>query len=170
MLKKILVIALIGLMVGGVAIGVVSLAQRSTTSGGRGQEQVSGARQNTGGRNSVDGQGVRGGGGIASQANSQAELVEQIIVESTVVSMGDHIVIELADGTELELGMGPTFYRDEIGFTTEVEAELTVTGFHEDGEFKVLSIVDESGTEYLFRDEYGRPEWSGRGNRKNSVS
>ena len=273
MLKKTLVIALIGLMVGGVVVGVVSLAQRSTPSGGRGQEQASGARadlsqgqgrgqrfevseggdgasgavasvavasvaaanggrnfeaenedcdcedctsgdgykgqmtgsrsagqgsgrfateqaalratgargaeqssgryaaeQATGGRNSVAGQGVGGGGGNSSQANSQAELVEQITVESTVVAMGEHIIIELEDGTELELGMGPTFYRDEIGFTTEVGDTLTVTGFHEDGEFKVLSIVDESGTLMTFRDEYGRPGWSGRGNRDSQAT
>ena len=268
MLKKTLVIALVGLMLSGVVVGTVSLAERATPSGGRGQEQATGARadlpqgqgrgqrvevsegvagafggrnfeaetedcdcencisndgnkgqgqmpsgrsasgrgseqgkgqsatelasgargtgqavgaqgavqgsgryateQAAGAGNSVEGQGGRGSGGSGS--GSQAELVEQITVESTVVALDEHIIIKLADGTELELGMGPTFYREEIGFATEVEAELTVTGFHEDGEFKVLSIVDESGTEYLFRDEYGRPEWSGRGNRKNSVS
>ena len=66
--------------------------------------------------------------------------------------------------------MGPSFYREEIGFSTEVGEELTVTGFHEDGEFKVLSIIDGSGTVSVFRDDYGRPGWSGRGNRKNSTS
>ncbi|MFH1926906.1 MAG: hypothetical protein ABIK79_01845 [Chloroflexota bacterium] len=96
--------------------------------------------------------------------------MEQITVESTVVAMGEHIIIELEDGTELELGMGPTFYREEIGFSTEVGEELTVTGFHEDGEFKVLSIVDESGTLMTFRDEYGRPGWSGRGNRASQAT
>ncbi|MFH1928254.1 MAG: hypothetical protein ABIK79_08825 [Chloroflexota bacterium] len=47
MLKKTLVIALIGLMVGGVAMGVISLADRSSTSatsGGRGQEQATAKR------------------------------------------------------------------------------------------------------------------------------
>jgi len=256
MLKKTLVIALIGLMVGGVAMGVISLANRSSTSaasGGRGQKQANGARADlsqgqgrgqraevseggdgasgaasyggrnfevdhedcdcedcassdghrgqyqmsgssrargrgaaqgrrqytqeqaagtppTGTPNSVNGQGGRGGGGNPSQANSQAELVGQITVESTVVAMGEHIIIETDDGTELELGIGPGFYREEIGFSTKVGDKLTVTGFHEDGEFKVLSILDESDTLMLFRDEYGRPGWAGRGNRKNSIS
>ena len=90
--------------------------------------------------------------------------------ESTVVAMGEHIIIELEDGTELELGMGPMFYREEIGFATEVGDEQTITGFHEDGEFKVLSIVDESGTLMTFRDEYGRPGWAGRGNRDSQAT
>jgi len=267
MLKKTLVIALIGVMVGGVAMGVVSLADRSSTSGGRGQEQANEARVDqprgqgrgqrsevskdgdgasgaasyggrnfeaghedcdcedctssdgrkgqdqlsgnrgarsrsasgseanrcgteqgrrqytqeqaalraagtppTGTRNSATGQGGRGGGGNPSQANFQAELVKQSTVDSTVVALGEHIIIETEDGTKLELGMGPSFYREEIGFATEMGDELTVTGFHEDGEFKVLSILDESGTLMLFRNEYGRPGWSGRGNRKNSIS
>jgi len=243
MLRRTLPIALIGLMVSGVAVGLVSLADRSTPSGGRGQAQTTGARadlpqgmgrgqrvevseggdgasgagayggrnfeadhedcdcedctssngyrgqnqmpgsrgagqgsgryateQATGARNSGAGQGVRGGGGNPSQANSHAELVEQLTVESTVVSMGEHSIIALADGTELELGMGPMFYREEIGFSTEVGEELTITGFHEDGEFKVLSIEDESGTLSIFRDEYGRPGWSGRGNRASQAT
>ncbi|MCG2768501.1 MAG: hypothetical protein L6435_08995 [Anaerolineae bacterium] len=53
---------------------------------------------------------------------------------------------------------------------TKVGDKLTVTGFHEDGEFKVLSILDESGTLMLFRDEYGRPGWSGRGNRASQTA
>ena len=256
MLKKTLVIALIGLMLGGVVVGMVSLAERSTPSGGRGQAQATGARANlsqgqgrgqrvevseggeaafggrnfeaenedcdcedctsgdgykgqsqmpgsrgagqgsgryateqaagratgargaeqssgryaaeqaTGAGNGVEGQGGRGSGG----SGSQAELVEQLTVTSTVVAMDEHIIIEIAGGTELELGMGPTFYREEIGFSTEVGAELIVTGFHEDSEFKVLSIVDGNDAEYMFRDEYGRPGWAGRGNRQNSVS
>ncbi len=261
MLKKTLVIALIGLMVGGVAMGVISLADRSTTSGGRGQEQANEARadlsqdqkrgqlpegrgagaasyggrnseaghedcdcddctsgdehrgqnqvsgrrgasgrsfeqgmwqsaaeqaadargagqgsgryateQATGARNSVDGQGARGGGGNPSQLNSRAEPVEQLTVDATVITVGEHVTIELEDRTELELGLGPTFYREEVGFDPEVGDELTVTGFHEDGEFKVMSILDASGTPLIFRDEYGRPGWAGRGNRAYRAS
>ena len=256
MLEKTLVIALIGLMVGGVAMGVISLASSPATSRGRGQEQASsvradqpqgqkrgqlpegrgagsasysgrnseaghedcdcndctsgdehkgqnqvsgrrgasgrsfeqgvrqsateeaagalGAGQGSGryateqaiaARNSVDRQGGRGGGGNPSQLNSQAELVEQLTVEATVIAVGEHVTIELEDRTELELGLGPTFYREEVGFDPEVGDELTVTGFHEDGEFKVMSILDENGTLLIFRDEYGRPGWSGRGKR-----
>jgi len=44
MLKKTLVIALIGLIGRRRGDGVISLADRSTTSGGRGQEQANGAR------------------------------------------------------------------------------------------------------------------------------
>jgi hypothetical protein len=277
MLKKTLVIALIGVMVGGVAMGVISLANRSSTSatsGGRGQEQADGARASLpqgqgrgqrsevskagavayGGRNfetehedcdcedctSGDeyigqnqrpgsrgvigrsseqdmqqpateqaagargagqglgryateqetsapgagqglgryateqetsalgaGQGVGGGGGGGNSCHT--EPVDQITVDCTVVVMGEHTLIELEDGTELELGVGPEFYGEEIGFSTEVGDKLTVTGFHEDGEFKVLSIVDESGTLMTFRDENGRPGWAGRGSRKNSI-
>jgi len=133
------------------------------------QEQAAGA-PTIDARNSVNGQGGRGGGGNPSLANSQAELVEQIEVESTVVAMGEHIIIELEDGTELELGMGPSFYREEIGFATKMGDKLTVTGFHEDGEFKVLSVLDESGTLMLFRDECGRPGWSGRGKRASQAT
>lgn len=143
---------------------------------GRGQfatEQAASAANSVGGRFAREqatsaGNTGNGQGGMGAGSDGNAELVEQLTVESTVVAIGEHIIIELANGTELELGIGPEFYREEIGFEVEVGDELTVTGFHEDGEFKVISILDESNTLLIFRDEYGRPGWSGRGNRKNS--
>ena len=237
MLKKTLIIALIGLMVGGVVIGLVSLADRSTpsssrggqgaeldcehqpqgqhgswrseavergsprysghgpdtrhegcddcasgeghgaagqstsasTSGyGRGSKQAGGRyaqEQAAGMRNGGSGSAGRGGQGNAPQLNPQADPVEALTVEGTVTALGDDVTLELNDGSEMDLCMGPVSYRDEVGFDPQVGDELTVTGFYEDDEFKVISVLDETGTPLTFRDEYGRPMWAGRGRR-----
>ena len=107
----------------------------------------------------------RGSGrdGNASRQDQPADPVDSATYEGTVTASDEHIVLELPNGSELELGLGPTFYREELGFAPELGDHLGVTGFHEDGEFKVLTIVDQDEITHAFRDEYGRPMWAGRG-------
>lgn len=109
----------------------------------------------------------RGRAGDVHHLYPQAGVKEGLTYEGPVVDVNTEITIELNDGSELELGMGPIFYREEIGFKPEIGDRLTVTGFYEDGDFKVGEVVDESGETFLFRDEHGRPIWARRGNLKN---
>ena len=137
--------------------------RRSSESAPQGNQQYGGRSLQQFDRSAAQPGGSAGRGGSGARQDSLAEPVDLQTYEGTVTVSDEHIILRLADGSELELGLGPTFYREEIGFSPELGDHLSVTGYPEDGEFKVASIVDESETTYTFRDEYGRPMWSGRG-------
>jgi hypothetical protein len=137
--------------------------RRSSVSAPQGNQQYGGRSLQQSDRSVAQAGRGTGRGGSAPRQDSLAELVDLQTLEGTVTGSDEHIVLELADGSEVELGIGPEFYREELEFAPELGDRLTVSGFYEDGEFKVASIVDESETTYTFRDEYGRPMWSGRG-------
>ena len=134
-----------------------------STGFGRGNVRNSESLPNQSGNGRGDGVG-RGRAGNQSPSNPQADVENWITYEGIVVGVGDHVTIQVSDGSELELGMGPLFYREEIGFEAEVGDRISVTGYYEDGEFKV-GTIERSGETFLFRDEYGRPLWAGRGRR-----
>ncbi|MCD6344029.1 MAG: hypothetical protein J7M17_00285, partial [Anaerolineae bacterium] len=70
-----------------------------------------------------------------------------------------------AEGDVL-VGMGQSAYRED--FALEVGDEVTVLGFHEDGEFKAGTVENLTTDETItLRDETGRPLWAGRGRLKN---
>lgn len=77
------------------------------------------------------------------------------------------------DGTEWYLNssnkkmlihLGPEFYRDEIGLKLEENKNVEINGFVYQDEISPIAVKYD-GKEYIFRDQYGRPAWSGRGNR-----
>jgi hypothetical protein len=75
-------------------------------------------------------------------------------------------VIETADGQQVQVGLGPSHYRDGLGFSLAVGEQLRVSGHWQDGEFKADQVVKlESGESIVLRDESGRPMWAGRGGR-----
>jgi len=125
----------------------------------------------------AQGQGISGGAGAfdGSGWNSGAgqgrnETVRNIEWETLTgkVSVIDHeVAIQTAEGQVL-IGMGQSAYRE--GFELAVGDEITVLGFHEDGEFKARTVENlATGETLTLRDETGRPLWAGQGRLKNQV-
>jgi hypothetical protein len=177
MVKKIIIGALVVLLVGALAVGVVDLLRgRASADGGhygRGQggrecsDEIS--QLNTGplGRS---GQG-RGQGqvGETSQrdAQSQASVEEWQTVEGTVVSLDDgELVVATADGQEITVKLGPSWYWAEQDFPLAAGDQVTLTGFYDGDDFEVGQIVNKaSGQTLTLREADGRPRWAGRGRR-----
>ena len=85
--------------------------------------------------------------------------------EDEVIVVDDEITIQTAEGQVL-VGMGQSAYRE--GFELKVGDEITVLGFHEDGEFKAGTVENlTTGETITLRDETGRPMWAGQGRLKN---
>ena len=125
----------------------------------------------------AQGQGISGGAGAfdGSGWNSGAgqgrnETVRNIEWETLTgkVSVIDHeVAIQTAEG-EVLIGMGQSAYRE--GFELAIGDEITVLGFHEDGEFKARTVENlATGETLTLRDETGRPLWAGQGRLKNQV-
>jgi hypothetical protein len=115
-------------------------------------------------------QGQRGqdqGGSLngTGTAEPQAEVQEWVSVEGTVVETAE-LTIEMAGGEVLQVGLGPSHYREEQGFVLSEGDQVRVSGYWEDGEFKAGEVENlSSGAKITLRDAYGRPLWSGRGRR-----
>ncbi|MDY6874763.1 MAG: hypothetical protein SWK90_00945, partial [Chloroflexota bacterium] len=107
------------------------------------------------GRNSGAGQG----------RNETVRNVEWETLTGEVVIVDGEITIQTAEGQVL-VGMRQSAYREN--FALEVGDEITVVGFHEDGEFKAGTVENlTTGETITLRDETGRPMWSGQGRLKN---
>jgi len=93
----------------------------------------------------------------------QAVVDEQVTELGTVVSVSsDLLVIELSDGSQLELeGRVLSFLIEQV-FSLSEGDELTITGFYDGDKFEVIQIVnDTSGENIRVRDQNGRPFWAG---------
>jgi len=121
--------------------------------------------QNAYGRSEVmQGHGASGAG---QGRNETTRTVEWETLTGEVTAVDGEITIQTAEG-EVVVGLGQAAYRE--GFALEVEDEVSVTGFHEDGEFKAGSVENlTTGETLVLRDETGRPMWSGQGRRKNQA-
>ncbi len=109
------------------------------------------------------------GQGAGQQAQEKEQAREETSHElftmtGTIVqapATGIDMIITTADQEELTIGTGPG-YLDEQGFVLAVGEDVTVTGFWEDDEFKVVTITRLSDNATIaLRDEWGRPMWSG---------
>jgi hypothetical protein len=86
-------------------------------------------------------------------------------VEGTVLET-DELVVETADGQIVQIGLGPSHYREGQGFTLQVGDEVRVSGYWEDGEFKAGQVeILATGAHIVLRDASGRPMWAGQGRR-----
>ncbi len=133
--------------------------ERSETAQGRGA-LGDGAFGNEG---AFDGRGQSSGTGQGRNETVRTVEWETLTGEVTVVD-GD-ITVQTAEGDVL-VGLGQASYRE--GFALEVGDEVSVTGFHEDGEFKAGTVENlTTGETLVLRDETGRPMWAGRGQLKN---
>jgi len=116
------------------------------------------------------GRGQGQGNSQPSCAEPQAEVTDWQTVEGVVVETTE-LVIETADAQTVQVGLGPSHYRESQGFVLQVGDRVRVSGYSEDGEFKAGQVENlDTGESIVLRDTSGRPMWAGRGNRKNAVS
>jgi hypothetical protein len=193
MFKKIILGALLIGVIGILAAGAV--IRTSATSGeragetgrrGRATEVVTAGanRQNPGGLGNETSPGTTGRGGrwgqggaaepaLGGQGNAQgaplAEVAPQdwLNVTGKVVSVADDLVeIETDEGETIPFEGRPLSFAAEQGFRLEVGDEVTVSGYEENGEFKIGKVTNLSdGAAVVLRDVSGRPGWAGRGRR-----
>jgi hypothetical protein len=95
----------------------------------------------------------------------QAEVDERVTVTGTVVSIDSELlVIELSDGSLLEVEGRVLSFINENGFEVSAGDELKITGLYEGDTFEVIQITnDGSGQTIHVRDQSGRPLWAGGG-------
>jgi len=141
----------------GTADGVTAhvQGQRGQGRGASGNGDFGAGAFNGSGRNSGAGQG----------RNETVRNVEWETLTGEVTIVDSEIIIQTAEGQVL-IGMGQSAYRE--GFALKVGDEITVFGFHEDGEFKAGTVENlTTGETIVLRGETGRPMWAGRGQLKN---
>lgn len=89
-------------------------------------------------------------------------------IEGTVVETVE-LVIETMDGESVQVGLGPSSYRENQGFVLNVGDTVRVSGYWESeqaDEFKAIQVENLStGTQITLRDGSGRPLWAGQGQR-----
>lgn len=79
------------------------------------------------------------------------------------------LVIETTDGEMVQVGLGPSSYREAQGFSLNLGDQVRVTGYWEGDEFKATGIENlTTGAQIMLRDALGRPMWAGQGRQKNS--
>lgn len=135
--------------------------ERGAGSSGSGQSEgrVDGAGSDVGGWGNRGGLGSRG-----SQEPQPAAPVDHLTtVTGEVISLEDDMVLQTAEG-DVSIGLGPTWYRDSLGYTPQIGAQVQVIGFYEGETFEAVAIEDLlTGEVFTLRDEGGRPMWAGRG-------
>ncbi|MDO9086196.1 MAG: hypothetical protein Q7U53_08315 [Anaerolineaceae bacterium] len=97
--------------------------------------------------------------------NPQATAGEWAEYEGTVISIeSSMILVETDDGSEIVIEGRALVFLQDSGFVTNVGNTLFITGFYEDDEYKVATIIDQTtGGMIMVRDEGGRPGWAGNG-------
>lgn len=108
---------------------------------------------------------------LARNANTPIEhdAGEMETVRGIVLVSDSEILVQTAAGSEVLVGLGQAWYREQAGFVVAVGDEVVVVGFHEDGEFKAATVENvTTGATITLRDATGRPAWAGQGNRRNS--
>ena len=86
-----------------------------------------------------------------------------VSISGTVVSVDHGLVLQTED-SDVAVGLGPTWYREDTGFALDIGDAVVVTGFYEGEELEAGSIENVSTGDTLYmRDETGRPLWAGRG-------
>jgi hypothetical protein len=197
MLTKILTGGFILIMIGAVVAGAIAIfgpsdeACGSTEARGRNTELGLGARaetfsqgrgQGAGGQRQGQGQGQglgRGqeqvlgqgqGRGRAEGTQSEATPQELETIEGLVVET-DELVIETSSGETVQVGLGPSAYREAQGFVLETGENVRVSGYWEDDEFKATELENlTTGQSIVLRDATGRPMWAGQGRGRNRTS
>ena len=117
----------------------------------------------------------RGGGWMGSggsiAGHSEVETASWITVEGSVVNAdAEALVVSTADGETVVIEGRAWRFAQEMGYTARINAPITVVGFYEDGEFKVVQISGSAGEVPLhLREPGGRPMWAGGGQQGGSY-
>jgi hypothetical protein len=193
MFKKVLAGGFLLIMVGAVIAGAITLfaqadkADACVGSNNRGQDSV--ARQGIDGRGGQgagqgrgreyteadisqngfrengpqDGYGQGLGRGRSTGPESLAAETDRQTIEGVVMETTE-LAIETPSGEIVQVGLGPSHYRDAQGFALAVGVKVQVSGYWEDGEFKASHVTNlDTGDSITLRDASGRPMWAGQG-------
>lgn len=108
------------------------------------------------------------GSRTVGEPNPQNGLTEWVTYSGTVTAYsGAQFTLVTADGQSIPAEPGNISYQSEIGLALQDGEAVTVTGFWDaNGGLALGSLtLDSTGETFTFRDELGRPLWSGaRGN------
>jgi len=182
MLKKILTwiafTGFIGLMVFGAVNRTSAKTDRNLSKPIRseeGSEPVQ-AKDGSGNKSQTVGSGRNGqsdGSGSNGQVVDHGEDLHEItpednnrlVLTGSIIELdSSSLTIQLEDAEILVIEGRGWRYTAESGYSPDVGNNVKVTGFFEDGEYKVSVIQDlSSGQSYTLRGETGRPLWSGAG-------
>jgi hypothetical protein len=174
-----LLIGLIGVLVAGAIIRTVDKTENVAEARGLGQ----GRSASEAGEAVSQGQGQGQGRGRSAQGTGSGqsagstdrlypnydEIPEEMgLYEGTVLlspETGGDLVIMTDEGQEITVGTGPG-YMEEQGFVLQAGEQVQVQGYWEDGELKAAQLTRlQDGQTITLRDQLGRPEWAGSGNR-----
>ena len=137
---------------------------------GKGQElgrgQGLGAGQGLGRAQGLGtGQGLgrgQGSNAVWQIEHSEWETVEGVVIETT------ELVIETHSDETVQVGLGPSAYREAQGFVLTVGDPVRISGYWEDDEFKAAHVENlDTGEAITLRDDSGRPMWAGQGRGQN---
>jgi hypothetical protein len=172
-----LLVGLIGILVVGAAIRTMDKtgnvaeargAEGAEGAGWRGGQGSSGETVAAAGRN--QGAGALSAGTLAGEGATAAE--DWMTYAGTVVqapAAGTDMIVATDEGEEIVVGTGPG-YLDEMGLSLAAGEQVQVQGYWEDDEFKAGQVTRLSdGATVALRDAYGRPAWSGAGQRQNAA-
>jgi len=97
----------------------------------------------------------------------QTQQLATTTVAGTVVSVDENaMTVQATDGSQVIVENRPWWFAQEQKFTAKVGDQIKLTGFSYNGTFETVKIENgTSGKTVQLRDEYGRPGWSGRGQR-----
>ena len=173
MFKKIIVGTLILGLVGILVIGALNRTNFKTgSSEARGQGRGRDNQVTTDTTNGGQGQGgypqdTLNGRGQGRSSVDQAQIVERLKLEGTVVSVDDTtLLVQTSSGEQVTVENRPWQYALGAKFSAQVGDQVAVTGYYQSGVFEVSQIDNlTNGKSVVLRDETGRPGWSGRGQR-----
>ena len=164
MFKKIIVGTLILGLVGILVIGAINRTNVKTgNTEARGQGR---GRSNEAITYTTNG-GQAQGGGQGRGNTSQAQVVEGLTLQGTVVSVDNTtLLVQTSSGEQVTVENRPWQYALGANFSAQVSDQVTLTGYSQSGVFEVSQINNlTNGKSVALRDATGRPGWSGRGQR-----
>jgi hypothetical protein len=118
--------------------------------------------------------GARGGNGNNAnpadpvQSNKELAAAECIYsMQGTVLRVDDAgLILLMPDGEQFVIEGRSWTYAMESGFSTAADHTISLLGFDEDGEYKIISMLDlDTLASTTLREDSGRPLWAGRGRR-----
>lgn len=119
--------------------------------------------RNNGGRGSESGQG-------RNESAAQFEPADEVVILGTVIEVTpDFMKVAADDGSEILVENRVWWYAKDAGFSAELNDAVELRGFLDEvGKFEVSWMANlASGSSVSVREQGGRPNWAGSGNRKN---
>lgn len=168
MWKKIIVAVLVLTVAGAVVMAVVDsqakaaavtpVSEVSPTPDAAPQQYGAGGN----GQGRQQGNNASAGAAVQQQLNQSTDNVgDPWSTSGVIVEMGDvGMTVELTDGSQIYVELGPSFYWQAQG-NLAAGAAITIDGFYNGDQYHAASITTADGATLALRSETGQPLWSG---------